>query len=386
MERMIVNLKDVDITDTPEFEEYSDFKEMHRFEYENHQFPRTYFPPEIKNQQTQLVQALRGLPPETLKRKADELISAQKLDGKYEDLISTITSDAINNFDRQNTMKKPMFWASHEDHSPAPKIKVGNQTVDAFDLDYAIAESLQQLYSSEDPRAEYYGWVERQKQIEVDIATDGTTEDEIVERNSFIYFLDERETEMKRVMTLYSGAALNTNSRHQVVAQEKLEFLVFKLSELRRLRERTASTKSHADSKEQLDARERQRQREAVAITAGLAATSLTAEMMSPGNRKLYKDNSTELFERGPAESIVSMRPITRTVEQAFEKIETSKKNRDHMRSLFAAMRNGMSKEEWEKMQKQGDRPASEQVRSSVNKRRSNFLSRFREYTNDVTS
>jgi hypothetical protein len=68
------------------------------------------------------------------------------------------------------------------------------------------------------------------------------------------------------------------------------------------------------------------------------------------------------------------------------QKIETSKKNRDHMRSLFAAMRNGMSKEEWEKMQKQGDRPASEQVRSSVNKRRSNFLSRFREYTNDVTS
>ncbi len=386
MERMIVNLKDVDITESPEFEEYIKFKELYRFEYETHQFPRTYYPPEIKAQQTQLVNALNGLSPEKLKIKADELINAQNLNEKHGDLISVITSDAVNGFDRYNTMQKPMFWAAHEDHTQAPKIKIGNKTIDAFDLDYAIAESLQQLYASEDPRAEYYDWVERQKQIEIDIATDGTTEEEIVERNSFIYFLDERETEIKRVMTLYSGAALNSNSRHQVAAQEKLKFLVFKLSELRRLRERTANTKAHADSKEQLDDREYQKRKEAINATAGLVATSLTAEMMSPGNRRLYKNNSTELLERGPAESIVSMRPITRTVEEALAKIEVSKKNRDQMLSLFVAMRNGMSKEEWEESQKREKLLPSDQIRSLINKKRTNFVSRFREYTNSPMS
>ncbi len=285
-------------------------------------------------------------------------------------------------------MQKPIFWASHEDHSPAQKAKIGDQIIDAFDLDYAIAESLQQLYSSEDPRAEYYSWVERQKQIEIDIATDGTTEDEIVERNSFIYFLDERETEMKRVMMLYAGAALNSNSRHRVAAQEKLEFLVFKLSELRRLRERTSSTKSQADTKEQLDIREQQKRREAIAVTSGLVTAGLTAEMMSPGNRKLYKNNSTELLERGPGESIVNMRPITKTVEQAIAKVHAAEEHRNQMFEILSAMRNGMSLDEWRKKRQEGkeDLLSSERLRNLVERKQSNFIQKYTNYTRDVTN
>ena len=106
MEKMIVNLKDINLEDTPEFEEYSDFKSLYQFEYENQQFPRTYFPPEIKSQQAYLTQALSNLPPETLKKKAEELITAQSLNGKYEDLINTITSETLSNFDRKNIMEK----------------------------------------------------------------------------------------------------------------------------------------------------------------------------------------------------------------------------------------------------------------------------------------
>lgn len=387
MERIIVNLADVDITNLPEFEEYVKFKELYRFELASRDFPRTYLPPEIKSQQQTLSNALHNLSPSELRKKADELIRAQNLNQKHSDLISIITSDSVGRFDLFNTLQKPMFWATHEEHTPSPKVKVGNQTIDAFDLDYIIAESLQQLYASEDPLAEYHGWITRQNQIEVNINSDGTTEDEIVERNVFIEFLNDRETEIKRVMTLYAGAAFNSNSRHQIAAQEKLKFLVFKLSELRRLRERTENTKSRADNQEQLDNIEQQKQKEALATTGALVMAGLTAEMISMGNNKIKQNDTHNLLERGPAESIVSMRPITKTVEQALDKIQSAKEHRNQMFEILSAMRNGISLDEWRKNRQEGKEEllTSEQIRNLVNYRQSNFVQRFTDYTRDVT-
>lgn len=381
MEKMIVNLQDVDVTSSPMFEEYVDYKDQLNFELSNRQLIRTYLPPEIKARDDAIANSMNQMDPSQLKAKADTLIKAQGLDQKYNDLLEHMAAKNSNNFQQYNSLWSPMLWQSREDQSRA-KVSVGKQTMDAFDLDYLIAESLQHLYSEEDPRAEYHDWIERQKKIEVDIYTDGTTEEEIVARNTFISFLDDRETEIKRVMSLYSGAAFNSNSRQQSAAQEKLKFLSFKLSELRRLRERTQNTKSKADEKEYFDQKERQQQRDAVAATAGFVAVGITAEMMSLGDRRLREQNDTAALEHGIGESFVRLRPETRTIEQAQDKIVSAKQNRDQMMAMFQAMRNGISKEKWLEMQQHKDLQLSEETRKNVRSIRGFTANEFREYTN----
>ena len=39
----------------------------------------------------------------------------------------------------------------------------GNSEVSVYDLSYVLAETLQHLYSGEDPKAEYYDWVQIQR-------------------------------------------------------------------------------------------------------------------------------------------------------------------------------------------------------------------------------
>lgn len=379
MEKMIVNLQDVDITDTAMFAEYSDGKEQLKFELEHRQLIRAYLPPEIKARNEALSAALQKMDQTQLRSKAGELVKAQGMEQKYGDLIDHMAAKNNGDFNRFNAMWSPLLWQAREDNSQA-KVSVGKENMLAYDLDFIMAESLQSLYASEDPRAEYHDWIDRQKKIEVDIYTDGTTEDEIVARNTFISFLDDRETELKRVIFLYAGAAFNPNSRQQAVAQEKLKFLTFKLSELRRLRERTANTKSQADEKEYFDKKERQQQREAVAATAGFVALGMTAEMVSLGNRRLSEQNDTASLEHGIGESFVRLRPETRTIEQAQQKIETARQNRTQMAAMFAAMRNGMSKEEWLEQQKNNS-PLREAVREKVRSLHGFYAKEFKEYT-----
>ena len=132
-----------------------------------------------------------------------------------------------------------------------PKLPTyNNQPVSISDISFALAESLQYLYSGESPLSEYYDWVQDQRKIEVDINTNGTTEEEIFNRNNFISFLDDRETELKLIISLYGTAERNGTGAYKELAQQRLNFLNFKLNELRRLRERTAQTKSISDEKE----------------------------------------------------------------------------------------------------------------------------------------
>lgn len=132
-----------------------------------------------------------------------------------------------------------------------PKLPTyNNQPVSVSNISFALAETLQYLYSGESPLSEYYDWVQDQRKIEVDINTNGTTEEEILNRNNFIDFLDDRETELKLIISLYNSAERNGTGPYKELAQQRLTFLNFKLNELRRLRERTAQTKSISDEKE----------------------------------------------------------------------------------------------------------------------------------------
>ncbi len=383
MERMIVNLSDVDITDTPDFAEYTTFKEELDFELQNRDFIRTYLPPEAKAQNEALNATLQRVPPQALKQKADELINVQGLNGKYDDLFELMMSKSNGNFAQFNQMWSPILWQARENNSQA-NVTINQDIHKVYDVDYSIAESLMHLYSSEDPKAEYHEWIEQQKQIEININTCGTTEEEIVERNAFIDLLNDRETEMKRVMTLYAGAAFNSNCRQQVAAQEKLKFLTFKLSELRRLRERTNSTKSHADTKEYFERKERQEQHAAYAATAGFVAMGVAAEMANLGEQRLREKIDTAALEQGVGQTLLQQRPLTYTREEAKAKINTVEQNRYSMRAMFEAMRNGMSKDEW--LRSQADKNIGDEIRRKVRNRLGFNVSRYNEYTNSLSA
>ena len=380
MERIIVDLKDVDISNTPMFEEYISYKEGLNFENEHRIFARAYLPPEEKYRNEMLMQNLNKMPKHLIVNKADELIQKQGLDRKHEELIEHMANKNNGSYTNFSSLWSPILWQARET-SDKTKVLVNSQPMYVFDLDFALAENLQQLYASEDPIAEYYHWVETQKKIEIDINTDGTTEDEIVARNSFISFLDDRETEMKRVMLLYAGTAFNSNSRQQSIAQEKLKFLNFKMSELRRLRERTQQTKSKADDQQYFEEKERRYQQTATNITTGLVA----AEMLSLGNHRLQQNISSNLLEHGIGESFVRLRPETTTLEQAQEKISIAKQNREQMLDMFEAMRNGMSKDDWLKT-KQNSMMTSHNIKRQVQIHRHFRTSDFHEYTNNMSA
>lgn len=387
MEKMIVNLDDITVENIPNFSSYEEFKSELGFELENRQFIRTYLPPEIKARNDALSSAIGFMPPEHLRMKADELLKNQQINGKYDDLINLMASKNNDNYNQFSSMWSPLIWQAREDTS-RQKVEIftknGKKSIDAFDMDYLIAENLQHLYSSEDPAAEYYDWCERQQKIEIDINTCGTTEDEIVARNSFIGFLDDRETEMKRVMQLYAGAAFNVNCRMQESAQEKLKFLTFKLSELRRLRQRTENTKSHADSKEYFEQRDRRQQQIASSATAGLVAM----EALSLGDKRLTEQAHNASLEHGLGESFVNMRPETKTVEQANSKIQSAHNNRAQMEAMFAALRNGKTVEQWrlENQNSNNNTHHSSTVRNNVRNLRGWEITRFREATNGMSA
>ena len=383
MENMIINLQDIDISRAEEFAEYADFKEQLKFEMDNRPFSRTYLPTEIKARNEALSNSLRKMDAANLKQKADALIKAQQLDNRYQELINHMAAKQTGSYNQFNAMWSPVLWQSLENRSQA-KVSVGSQTMDAFDLDYAIAESLQQLYSEEDPKAEYYDWIERQKQIEVDINTNGTTEEEVATRNTFIAFLDDRETEIKRIISLYSGAAFNPHSRQQTEAQQKLKFLTFKLSELYRLRERTKATKDRADSKEYFAEQERRERQAALAATAGITGIALADEVLSLGERRLKEGINTATLEHGIGESFVRLRPETRTREQAENKINTAMRNRNQMAAMLTAMRNGISKDEWLRQQ---DKPAvTNDIRQKVRNLHGFRVADYQEYSNSMSA
>lgn len=223
--------------------------------------------------------------------------------------------------------------------------KVAGVEINTFELDFLIAESLQRLDSGEDPRAEYYDWVESQQKIEDEINSNGTTQEEVGARNGFIDFMGDRETEMRRIIALYAGAAVYGNGPLKEQALERLAFMNFKLSELRRLRVKMQATKDKADEQQKGD-------RDGLEVTGKVAMTA--AMMLAHENmQSRYLRNKSGIdsrqFEQGFGEEFVRFRPVTESREEAENKIEQTHENARSMVAMLTAMRMGKSKEEIER-------------------------------------
>jgi hypothetical protein len=373
MERMVINLRDVNLENSELFSTYTEHKQETNAELGNLSVTRTYLPPEVKAEQQDVQRKLQLMPQQTLKNKSDTLLNAQKLPQKHNDLIEYMSQKNFGNYRNFQAQWTPIIWQAREENTQT-KVSIGDKQMDTFDLDFMIAESLQQLYASEDPRAEYHDWIERQQKIEVDINTNGTTEEEVAERNAFIGFLDDRETEIKRIIFLYAGAAFNNHSRQQTEAREKLKFLTFKLSELRRLRERTVNTKDHADTKtyeeEQQSLEQQQRLRH-------MAEQGMDLALMTAAGATLANRSSN--IEHGLLAGHVAQ--STQTPQQ---RIQQARLNNNKLRSMMSALRNGMSKEEWEKQQ---DKQAVIQQPANGIKRLIGWkLRNYQDYTSDSDS
>lgn len=223
--------------------------------------------------------------------------------------------------------------------------KIQGVEINTFELDFLIADSLQKMDAGEDPRAEYYDWVEAQQKIENEINSDGTTQEEVNARNGFIDFLGDRETEMRRIIALYAGAAVYGNGPLKEQALERLAFLNFKLSELRRLRVKMQATKDRADSQEKLDRIQEEKQERI--LTAG--AMMFAHESLSNRYLRIKAGVDSREFEQGVGEEFVRFRPVTETRAAAESKIETTRENGKKTAIILMAMRMGKSREEAER-------------------------------------
>ncbi len=235
-----------------------------------------------------------------------------------------------------------------------------NKEVPVSDISYVLAESLQHLYSAEDPKAEYYDWVQTQRQIEIDIYSNGTTDDEIKARNSFIGFLDDRETELKLIIMLYASAERNGTGYYKELAQNKLSFLQFKLSELRRLRDRTQATKSKSDEEEK---REQQGEQAVQHATRNAAMLAAVEGLEQARQNYLENQQNAKEFDTAIDGVLTHYRPVTHSVEDVMHKKERLSKNRENMLELFKSLRMGVSKEEKERREQEARQPLVRRVK-----------------------
>lgn len=196
---------------------------------------------EKDNIQETIAKKLQSMPKNDLEEKTDSFIQQQGLH-HHQKISEHMATKSQGNFIQFNDAWSPIIWQANEIKDKSTVI-VNKQPVKVSCMDFYIANSLQSIQSPQSPEAEYYDWINQAKQIEQDVIHKGTTLEEYSARNNFLSMLDDRETELKRVITLYAGAAFNPFCEQQLIAQEKLKFLVFKLSELRRLRERLQQVK-----------------------------------------------------------------------------------------------------------------------------------------------
>ena len=269
-----------------------------------------------RNQETQLSSDV----PLEQRARAEAMVAEMRRQQKP--LVKKLSLQVLENQTKGVPMKTPTF---------------DGKEVPVSDLSYVLAESLQHLYSSEDPKAEYYDWVEAQRKIEIDINTNGTTEDEIKARNSFIGFLDDRETELKLIISLYATAERNGTGYYKEMAQNKLSFLYFKLSELRRLRDRTHATKSKSDEQERA---EKEMAETATRIVGGVALASAAEQALYRYGQ--YQEIGNE-FDSAVEGVTTSYRPVTNSREDVFRKKETLQNNR---RNFIIGLRMGKSAEQ----------------------------------------
>lgn len=305
-------------------EEYADWQEGYRqqsadlFADVHYTMGQT---PEQRQRMNYARSTLSSVDKQTLKQEADRFIAQQKL-------------NKVAN----------AYGASEKLEEIKQTAKIQGVEINTFELDFLIAESLQKIDAGEDPRAEYYDWVEAQQRIENEINSDGTTQEEVDARNGFIDFLGDRETEMRRIIALYAGAAVYGNGPLKEQALERLAFMNFKLSELRRLRVKMQATKDRADSREKLE--QIQEEKQARILTAG--AMMLAHETMANRYLRIKAGVDSREFEQGIGEEFVRFRPVTETREAAESKIASIRQNGMKTAALLTAMRMGKSREEAE--------------------------------------
>lgn len=307
------------------FEEYTEWREEYRQQSEG-LFADVHYTLEQTPEQRQKMNfagsVLNNIDKDVLKQEADRFIEQQKLNK---------VANAYGTMEKLEEIKQVA--------------KIQGVEINTFELDFLIAETLQRNDAGEDPYAEYRDWIEQQQSIEDRINSDGTTQEEVDARGMFISFLGDRETEMRRVIALYAGAAVYGNGPLKEQALERLAFMNFKLSELRRLRVKTQATKDRADSQEELN---RIQDRKQARIMAAGAMMLAHENMVHRYLRNKSGIDSRE-FEQGIGEEFVRFRPVTETREAAENKIETFRRNGVKTAILLTEMRMGKSREEIEK-------------------------------------
>ncbi len=212
---------------------------------------------------------------------------------------------------------------------------------------YIIASIEQQNDASISPEAEYREWVKTEQEIRTDIYTNGTTQEEVDRRNGFIGFLNERDIELSRVIELYQITMFNGSREYKEKAAAKLKFLLFKRSELLRLKESMMNTKDRADRKRESYFEER-----------------MKAEMANA----VLGSKVEDFFN--------SYHPVTLSVSDAERKVQRLMDA--NPRLVFTLMRQGMSKEDikqhyLELQKKEGDRMVERDIFERSQNRRIGF-------------
>lgn len=377
--------------------EYNEMNRRIREEEENYDFIMSHMPPTYAETDTYIQNYVKNLKDEELIARADGLIKAQNLK-KNDYLIDHMTDKGNGNFSHFRAQWSPIIWQANE-KPDTTKIKIGEKIVNASDLNFSIAEALNKksktsydlnfsMAQSIDEQDcsinsvnEYHLWVKMQDKGQKDIETNGAEQHEIDFRNDFIKLMDTRETEIKRVAQLYASCALNPNSALQEIAQEKLKFILFKLSELRRLRDKMQATQSVADRKKENE-NKKEIYDDRITPVNSQRDTSIDTQNTdySLAERRLNNLFIAHTINHHLINNYSRTKPETSSAEEATNKINTLKLNLD----MFKAMRNGMTKEEWEKSLEEDQDYTIPQP--TIRRRLGFDLARYQEALRDLTA
>lgn len=295
-------------------------------EYDSFNYIIEHMPPTYESTDAYIKNYVKDLTPDELKKRADGLIKAQNLK-ENNGLLEYMSEKNKGDFHHFRSQWSPIMWQAHEKEN-TKTVKIGDKIVNAGDLNFSIAETLELQDAGRDPITEYHDWIKAQTHIENNIYANGASCDEIAQRNFFIDFMEDRETEIKRIADLYSSSALNCNSPMQKLAQEKLKFTLFKLSELRRLRDKMKATKSVADKCKHKEERERleKEQKEKETYYRENYDRSLGENRLTAANNDLYNNN-------------ITFRPVTKKATEAQEKMNITENNGARMIEMLQSLR-----------------------------------------------
>ena len=132
------------------------------------------------------------------------------------------------------------------------------------------------------------------------------------------------------------------------MAQNKLSFMYFKLSELRRLRDRTQATKNKSDEQER---QEKEMAKTAAQTIGGIAVASLAMQELQQNEQYLANKYLNNEFENDIDGIITHYRPVTLSRDDIMEKKERTVRNMMRMTKIIEGLRNGQSIDEQKQME-----------------------------------